>query len=207
MATIKPLMEIEDLSRSRFGQPSPPRHGLQLLFWFAREYITFDNNNQIVMIYNPREGRFGFHRFQNRIDNYQDGRLLPSQSSPYYEVGNLHSLGANDLPLYVRKNFTHHIDGSNSDRLIIGLDSNGKIYKVYVTQHEDLRNFSHDRTYRLSESLLYEIHNIASCETFLEEVIKGKSKAKTRQRPDVHIDMDSNIRSTTRKKERCCTIL
>ncbi|XP_076126763.1 uncharacterized protein LOC143106371 [Alosa pseudoharengus] len=205
MPTIKLLEDIEDLSRSRFGQPSP-RHGLELLFWFAKEYIWFDNNNQIDMIYNPKDGYFGFHHFRNIIDN-QDGRLLPAQNSPYYEVGNLGSTGANQLPYYVTKKFTHHIDGSNTDRLIIGLNLNGKICKVYVTQHKDLRNFSHDNTYQLSESLLYEIHNISRCEAFLKVVhetgkVKAKAKSRQRQREYVSIPMDDNF--PTQEENTCC---
>lgn len=200
--TIVFLEEIEDLSRSRFGQPSP-RHGLELLFWFAKEYIIFDNNNQIVLKYDPKDGHFGFHRFQNRIDNIQDDRLLPTQTSPYYEVGNLHSPGASYLPFYVRKKFTNQMDGSNTDRIIIGSNSDGAV-QVYVTQHEDQRNFSHDHTCRISDSLLYEIHNISSCEIFLENVIgTGKLKDRTRQRHDyISINMDSNF--TGQESESCC---
>ena len=195
MAKIQLLAKMDDLSVSRFGQPGP-RHGLQLLFWFAKEYINFDNNNQIIMNYNPKDGSFGFHFFQNRIDSLEEGRLLPCQSSSYYEVGNLHKSGAYDLPNYVKQKFTGYIDGSNTDRLIIGLNSNGKINKVYVTQHENERNFSHDHTYQISESLLYEIHNISNCESFLGQVLgtgKSKPKKERRQINDyVAVDMDFN---------------
>lgn len=156
-----------DLGRSKFGQPGP-RHGLQLLYWFARDYIKFDNNNGIVMRYNPENGNFGFHRFENRID--QGARLLPYQNSPYYEVGNLHSV--KDLPTYVTEKYTGEIDDSNTDRLIIGLNSKRKLSKVYVTQHEDERNFAHDRTYEISTDLVREIHKFTKCKTFLKRVMK-----------------------------------
>ena len=195
MAKIQLLGEMDDLSLSGFGQPSP-RHGLQLLFWFAKRFIHFDNNNQIIMKYNPSDGRFGFHKFQNRFESFQGGRLLPNQRSPYYEVGNLHPLEAQQLPKYVKEKFTGHIDGSNTDRLIIGLNSNGEINKVYVTQHENGRNFSHGHTYQISEDLLHEIQNTSNCKSFLEQVLgtgKSKPKKKRRQINDyVAVDMDSN---------------
>uniref|UniRef100_A0AAZ3PCP9 Uncharacterized protein n=1 Tax=Oncorhynchus tshawytscha TaxID=74940 RepID=A0AAZ3PCP9_ONCTS len=109
----------------------------------------------MVANYDPEEGDFGFHRFKNRLDceNNVCKRLLP-YGGPFYEVGNLHLTASDSMPEYVSEDNTGDIDTSNMDRLIISMRSDRIVDKVYVTQHEDLRNFNPVNTYRISRGLL-----------------------------------------------------
>ena len=108
---------MAQLKQSGFGRPSP-RHGLQLLYWFAKEYFRF-HNNEIVVNYNPRDGVFGFHKFLNRqeCDNYSCIHLLPEENYKYFEVENLQLEASSSLPDYVRKNYGHYQDANNKDRI------------------------------------------------------------------------------------------
>uniref|UniRef100_A0A8C7N541 Uncharacterized protein n=1 Tax=Oncorhynchus kisutch TaxID=8019 RepID=A0A8C7N541_ONCKI len=161
MANIKTLNEIGHLNSSGFGRPWP-RHGLYLLHWFSHNYVIFDNNGDLLALYNPKRKEFGFHHFDNRLEC--DGncyQLLPNQNFPYYEVGNLNTPGAGDLPPYVSQNYKGHHDDSNMDRIIISLHPGLVLDKVYVTQHEDVRTFDRQNTYRISKGLnLFQVWNI-----------------------------------------------
>nr|XP_046191648.1 uncharacterized protein LOC124020458 [Oncorhynchus gorbuscha] len=152
---VRTLNNMVELRGSRFGRPWP-RHGLKLLFWFANDYIVFDNDNQMFANYDPEEGDFGFHHFRNRLEceNNVCKRLLPDDGYPFYEVGNLHLTASKSMPNYVRKYNTGNIDTSNMDRLIISMRPDMTVDKVYVTQHEDLRNFDPVNTYCISRGLL-----------------------------------------------------
>uniref|UniRef100_A0A674D4Y9 Uncharacterized protein n=1 Tax=Salmo trutta TaxID=8032 RepID=A0A674D4Y9_SALTR len=143
------------LRASTFGRPSP-RHGLKLLFWFANDYIVIKNDNQMVPKYDPKEGRFGFRHFRNRpeCENNVCKRLLPYDGYPFYEVGDLHLTASHSMPKYVRKYNTRKIDTSNMDRLIISMRPDMTVDKVYVTQHEDPKNFDPVNTYCISRELL-----------------------------------------------------
>ncbi len=136
------------------------------MYWFAHEYIDF-RNGKIVSKYTPQDKRFGFHKFENDDDD----QLLPSQSLPYYEVGNLNAPGADKLPNYVRANYSHSNLDSNMDRIIVCQDTNGSFNRVYVTEHlkHDVKLFDRSRTYRVSQSLLQTIKNIRSLEQFLKQ--------------------------------------
>ncbi|KAJ8002136.1 hypothetical protein DPEC_G00176690 [Dallia pectoralis] len=159
MTSIITLNEMEHLKWSEFGRPWP-RHGLHLLHWFSQTFVTFDNNGNLVALYDPRTQAFGFHRFENRPEFNSDGStLLPNQNIPYYEVGNLNTPGVEHLPDYVKQNHRRHRT-SNMDRVIINVHSRLVVDKVYVTQHEDMRTFDQKNTYRISKGLVKIIRNL-----------------------------------------------
>ncbi|XP_077102153.1 uncharacterized protein LOC143753565 [Siphateles boraxobius] len=156
------LNELSQLKRSGFGQPLPsPRHGLNLLYWFAHEYIDFSYCGEVVLKFRPQKGDFGFHKYHNRID--EEDPILPIQNLPYYEVGNLNYSGADKLPNYVRENYkrNRHIPDSNKDRVIVRLDANGSFNRVYVTEHSDPIRFDSNKTFRVSQGLLQIIKNMS----------------------------------------------
>ncbi|KAK6300315.1 hypothetical protein J4Q44_G00284130 [Coregonus suidteri] len=167
MANIKTLNEMGHLNSSGFGRPWP-RHGLYLLHWFSHKYVTFDNNGDLRALYNPKRKEFGFHHFDNRPECHGNCyQLLPNQNFPYYEVGNLNAPGADDLPADVRQNYKRHQDNSNMDRIIISLHPGSVLDKVYVTQHEDVRTFDRQNTYRISRGLVRLVRNLQ-----LEELLR-----------------------------------
>ncbi|KAI7811027.1 interferon-inducible protein Gig1 [Triplophysa rosa] len=158
------LNELFQLKNCGFGQPQP-RHGLNLLYWFAREYIAFSNND-ILPKTSPQRGDFGFHKFLNRIED--DNHIVPLQNLPYYEVGNLNARGADKLPVYVRANKNSDAD-SNKDRIIVRMDNYGDIERVYITEHSDQKRFDNNKTYRVSKGLLQIIKNMTR-EQYLNSV-------------------------------------
>ncbi|XP_017564822.1 uncharacterized protein LOC108434307 [Pygocentrus nattereri] len=165
MPSLDTLNEMTHLRSSGFGQPWP-RHGLKLLYWFATECVSFDENYEMISSCNPEEGHYGFHHFWNRPD--RDGvQLLPDVDFNYYEVGNLHSPGAHQLPHYVTEVKTHQ-QGSNTDRIIVSRDDVW-FDKVYITTHRDESNFDIDSTYRISKGLLMIISRL-TLEGFLDEM-------------------------------------
>uniref|UniRef100_A0A672LZD2 Uncharacterized protein n=1 Tax=Sinocyclocheilus grahami TaxID=75366 RepID=A0A672LZD2_SINGR len=154
------LNNLSDLRESRFGQP-PPRHGLNLLWWFAHDCVQIDFNGRLTAECNPTNGAFGFHRFHNR-----DG-LLPYSDLLYYEVGNLNS--TDSLPDYVTENYTGYSDSSNTDRIIVSFGPRRRRFEnVYVTQHSDQVHFDQNHTYRISTELIKDIQDL-SREEFLRE--------------------------------------
>lgn len=168
MVKVRTLNELSQLVRSDFNQP-PPRHGFRLLYWFAQEQHWLD----------PTSGAYGFHRFHNRIDDEED-HLLPYQNLPYYEVGNLNSAGAEKLPDYIRtRNSIHYNKQGNMDRIIVRL-SDGRIDRVYVTEHEDQKEFSSSRTYRVSQGLLDQIRGMQR-EAFLNLMQQQREPQGTHQ--------------------------
>ncbi|XP_034543450.1 uncharacterized protein LOC117815687 isoform X2 [Notolabrus celidotus] len=160
------LCTLEHLMNSKFGLPFP-RHGLQLLFWFAKDCVTCELIKCVLIMKlvsdcHPERGCFGFHLFGNMEE------LLPVLDQPgkkrkkrvlYYEVGNLNTEtypGSEDLPAYVTQNYGFEGD-YNTDRLIISYQARSRVVKtVYVTQHE--RDFSGcfcpDETYEISSELI-----------------------------------------------------
>ncbi|XP_051561623.1 uncharacterized protein LOC127445517 [Myxocyprinus asiaticus] len=171
MVQLKTLNELAQLRDSRFGQPYP-RHGLNLLWWFAKKCVYIDKKGCMIAQCNPENGDFGFHRFHNT-----DG-LLPSSSLPYYEVGNLNTPGR--LPHYVKRNYYHcYSDDSNTDRIIVSLISsrNGEVKyfdKIYVTRHSDQVHFEHNRTYLISRGLIKIIENFESRGEFLSKTVDNQ---------------------------------
>ncbi|KAK2909297.1 hypothetical protein Q8A67_005134 [Cirrhinus molitorella] len=76
--TMKTQNYLSDLRETKFGQPRP-RHGLNLLWWFANDCVQIDSNGRMTARCNPANGEFGFHRFYNGC------RLLPYTNLLYYE--------------------------------------------------------------------------------------------------------------------------
>ncbi|XP_064176050.1 uncharacterized protein LOC135246583 [Anguilla rostrata] len=167
------LEEINDLAGKDFGRRFP-RHGRNLLYWFCREYITFDNNGNMQPAKDPEQGAFGFHYYGN-IEH-----LLPSLYNQigydYYTVGNL--LGSRNLPRderlpnYVLVMFRQSTTRSprsqrNRDRIIIRRTPYGAIDRVYITQHYHFSSgrgsrYDPNNTYRISTNLIRDIRNLPS---------------------------------------------
>uniref|UniRef100_A0A3B1JS28 Uncharacterized protein n=1 Tax=Astyanax mexicanus TaxID=7994 RepID=A0A3B1JS28_ASTMX len=121
------LNTLWDLLDSGFGWPSP-RHGLNLLYWFANECVEVDNWNQIAVLCDPSSRDFGFRLYHNN-----EG-LLPVTNQPYFEVGNLNHEEARNLPDYVRREYNGYQYNNNADRIIICVDHDS-VNRVYVTSH------------------------------------------------------------------------
>uniref|UniRef100_A0A3B3I5R7 Uncharacterized protein n=1 Tax=Oryzias latipes TaxID=8090 RepID=A0A3B3I5R7_ORYLA len=132
------LCTLEHLRTSSFGYP-PPRHGLQLLFWFA--------NDCLQSHVQPEEGDFGFHVFGNVEE--EDGCQYAAAAS---------------LPPYVRENYNTFggYDSNNTDRIIISYQRTSRqVEAVYVTEHDDadLGMFRHDGTFQVSAELIRALQN------------------------------------------------
>lgn len=167
---METLNEIDHLQSSGFGRPRP-RHGLQLLHWFSNDYVTFNNDSEMVTVRNPKKKAFGFHRFFDNIEEHdgQRNQLLPDQGLPYYQVGNLKGPRSKNMPDYVSQNHTRQNDDSNIDRIIISLKSDLVLDRIYVTQHDHHRGaFDPQRTYRISKGLISIIRNL-DLDELLEE--------------------------------------
>jgi len=153
---MQTLNYLSDLRESRFGQP-PPRHGLNLLWWFAHECVQIDPNGRLIALCNPANGDFGFSLFHNR-----EG-LLPYSYLPYYEVGNLHI--TDSLPDYVTDDDTGFLnDDSNTDRIIVLFRSHwstSQFDRIYVTQHSDPVNFDQNHTYCIRTKLIKAIKRLS----------------------------------------------
>ncbi|KAJ8397431.1 hypothetical protein AAFF_G00439800 [Aldrovandia affinis] len=172
------LRKIPDLGEKDFGH-NFPRHGLNLLYWFSRDYITFDNNNNMQPAQDPKEGAFGFHYYGNKE------ALLPSlrnlRGYTYYTVGNLFDgkdlPESQRLPDYVAEEFrsSKNLDSrdqNNKDRIIVRRTPFGSVDQVYITQHYDFNSghgsaYDPDNTYGIGAGLLMEIRNL-SREKFLQ---------------------------------------
>ncbi|KAL0202288.1 hypothetical protein M9458_000306 [Cirrhinus mrigala] len=158
---VKTLNELAQLRDSG--------HGLKLLYWFASECVSFENNNMLSQC-DPAEGDFGFHHFENRYDQYGK-KLLLDINFPYYVVGNLNSQGAEELPDYVSED--NYIDDhdSNTDRIIVSVDEEW-FDSVYVTQHHDRSNYDPKATYRISKGLLMIIRRMSLNEFLVKMAYK-----------------------------------
>ncbi|RXN37587.1 hypothetical protein ROHU_001916 [Labeo rohita] len=148
---VETLNELAQLRNSGFGRPRP-RHGLKLLYWFASECVSFENNDMLSQC-DPAEKDFGFHYFENRYDQTRN-KLLPDINFPYYVVGNLNSQGAEELPDYVSEDKYTDDHDSNTDRIIVSVYDEERFDRVYVTQHHDRSNYDPNATYRISKGLL-----------------------------------------------------
>uniref|UniRef100_A0A3Q1CMV8 Uncharacterized protein n=1 Tax=Amphiprion ocellaris TaxID=80972 RepID=A0A3Q1CMV8_AMPOC len=152
------LGSLDQLGDSWFGRPFP-RHGLQLLFWFANDCVTIESAG-LVSDCQPEIGLFGFHVFGNMEE------LLPIfyfyLQVSYFEVGNLNTEtypASADLPAYVRENYG--LDGNygddNSDRIIISYRARSRLVEaVYVTEHDSnaFGRFRADRTFQIRCDLI-----------------------------------------------------
>ncbi|KAJ8367284.1 hypothetical protein AAFF_G00323450 [Aldrovandia affinis] len=149
-SNIETMNTVQQLKGVRFGHKFP-RHGLKLLHWLANDIIEIDSTGKMLAQQNPNHGEFGFHLF------HDSERILPGVrlQSRYFEVGNLHSPGAHALPF---KQCQTESDESNTDRIILRLDSGQVIGKVYITEHTPHRSsFSAEYTYCLSKNLIQAI--------------------------------------------------
>lgn len=197
MVKIRTLNELSQLRDSDFNQPSP-RHGVELLYWFSQ-----------VDQLDPTNGDFGFHKFLNRIDDDED-KLLPDQNLPYYEVGNLNEPGADELPRYVRPHNRHYSNDGNKDRIIVRLN-HGRIDRVYVTEHADQKNFSHSRTYRVSQGLLNQIRGMER-DGFLKRMQQKQQYRVINQSSNINYSYNEQNSRNTNDQQRddsgsWCTIL
>ncbi|KAL6466755.1 hypothetical protein MHYP_G00245590 [Metynnis hypsauchen] len=151
MERIQYLNTLSELQSSGYGQPYP-RHGLNLLYWFATQCVKV-YNNQLFALCRPYNGEFGFRQFQNR------DRLLPAMNMPYYELGNLNSYNASSLPEYIRRGYTGDLDDSNTDRIIVCLNSD-RFDSIYVTCHRKQWTFDRNQTYRIGPQLIRTIRSM-----------------------------------------------
>ncbi|KAE8301109.1 hypothetical protein D5F01_LYC01268 [Larimichthys crocea] len=130
------ICSVQDLMNSGFGRPFP-RHGLQLLFWFANHCVTCELINFVVIMKlvsdcQPENGFYGFHMF-----------------------GNIEEL----LPLLDRRNKKRQGNRNdyNTDRIIISYQVRTRVVEtVYVTEHDGAGcgRFSPDRTHEISFELI-----------------------------------------------------
>uniref|UniRef100_A0A8C1ZQB8 Uncharacterized protein n=1 Tax=Cyprinus carpio TaxID=7962 RepID=A0A8C1ZQB8_CYPCA len=165
VSPVKRLNNIDDLANINYGK-SVPRHGLQLLFWFAQQVNIDQNNNQILLNFCPNSGAYGFRRFGNR-----EGILDGSEHGQYnYEVGNLNSgryPAAAALPAYVQMHYNNNnLPERNMDRLIVSLDetTTNRIRNVFITAHNQGRNdFNSVDTYEIAPALLSQIRQTYPC--------------------------------------------
>ncbi|KAG7314283.1 hypothetical protein KOW79_022779 [Hemibagrus wyckioides] len=155
MCRIKTLTSMSELRSSGFGQPAP-RHGLRLLYWFVQNCVEVNQETSEISLCIPSTGDLGFRIFHNREERGK-GHLLPDSSSLlYYELGNLSVFGAKSLPEYVREKYTGFQDKSNSDRIMVSLES-GTFRSIYVTRHESRMNFDPRHTFCVSPELVRSI--------------------------------------------------
>ncbi|KAF5889511.1 interferon-inducible Gig1, partial [Clarias magur] len=158
MSGVKALNDMAELQRSGFGQPSP-RHGLRLLYWFLNACVEVNPRNRMISLCSSSAGDFGFRIFHNRGERGR-GPLLPDSGNlPYYELGNLSVSGAKSLPEYVREKYTGFQDKSNTDRIIVSLDS-GTVRSIYVTRHVTRLNFDPSHTFCIGLELVRTIKNL-----------------------------------------------
>ncbi|XP_073332100.1 uncharacterized protein [Pagrus major] len=221
------LCTLEHLMSSWFGRPFP-RHGLQLLFWFAKHCVTCELVNCVVTMKlvsdcQPEKGVYGFHLFGNIEE------LLPVLDRPrrrqskrqlaYYEVGNLNAEtfpAAANLPTYVRDNYemNGYRGDYNIDRIIISYHVRTRtVETVYVTEHdgEAFGRFSPDRTHEISFELIQVLQSLQlDLTTFLEEmgyysdfqVVQGNNIEETHYSEDSYQQMFNTLETYSRSMAR-----
>ncbi|KAK5900143.1 hypothetical protein CesoFtcFv8_009546 [Champsocephalus esox] len=162
------LCSMEQLRNSEFGRPSP-RHGLQLLFWFANHCVTCEVINFVLIMKlvsdcQPERGIYGFHLFGNMEELLPvlDRRCKSKRQVLYFEVGNLNTAtypGSANLPTYVRGNYVRdgNIGDINLDRIIVSYQLRTRVVeRVYVTEHDRAAfgRFSTSRTFEIHPELI-----------------------------------------------------
>uniref|UniRef100_A0A8C1Q3K8 Uncharacterized protein n=1 Tax=Cyprinus carpio TaxID=7962 RepID=A0A8C1Q3K8_CYPCA len=185
--SLRKLNDIHDLRNITYAK-SAPRHGLQLLFWFAQKVVTVDKDNILILDSNfdPSRGDFGFHHYSNRED------ILPSLSSwqSYYSVGNLKSPGASALPAYVQKYYRNtNVPERNMDRLIISVKQNkpNKILSLFITAYDLQKNdFNPADTYEIDPALVLQIGDPYYCS--VDENNMSGIHTKSRKTEDTEYD-------------------
>ncbi|KAK2852255.1 hypothetical protein Q7C36_007456 [Tachysurus vachellii] len=189
---MRTLDEIDQLKQTGFGQPQP-RHGLKLLYWFAKDCLTFDQNNALHLSCYPGNGQFGFHPFQNRYER-NGQKLLPDVTFRYYELGNLSKTAAYNMPLYVWEDYESYNKMSNKDRIIVGVN-NKWLKTLFVTEHSDRSNFNKHATYQISRRLIRDIRGL-SLDDFL--LITGYSTEQANSFYTINVNTQSTTSSSTR---------
>ncbi|CAM4472754.1 unnamed protein product [Leuciscus chuanchicus] len=162
------ITTIRDLNECGFGQPWP-RHGLKLLYWFAKNCLWVNDNGDMFLACDPAKGVFGFHHFENRYIKHK-GKLLPDVNFPYYLLGNLNSPGADMLPDYIKEHNTSWHDVSNADRIIVTDHGQRKFGKMYLTTHIDQSNYDPYATFHIARCLLKIIQSYPNLEDFLQSL-------------------------------------
>ncbi|KAK7940280.1 hypothetical protein WMY93_003606 [Mugilogobius chulae] len=154
------LKSLNDLKKIDFGQPVP-KHSLLLLHWFAN-VIDIDNNNVLLLTFDPNSEDFGSHHYGNFEDMLDP---LP-RGHRYYTVGNLHEDTSDELPDYVLNPPVREYVGTNMDRIIFRVrertSGDHRIDQVYLTQHyrqdeHQGTRYNPEYTYRISTTLLHEL--------------------------------------------------
>ncbi|KAL0202982.1 hypothetical protein M9458_001000, partial [Cirrhinus mrigala] len=166
------ITTISQLRECGFGQPWP-RHGLKLLFWFAKDCIWVSDNDDMFLACDPTKKDFGFHLFENRFIECQE-KLLPDVNFQYYLLGNLNSPGADMLPNYIKEHNTGQQDTGNADRIIVTAQGEWKFGKIYVTTHKDQWSFDPYSTFHISRSLLKDIKSFPNLDDFLLNIVYQK---------------------------------
>ncbi|KAA0722056.1 hypothetical protein E1301_Tti012130 [Triplophysa tibetana] len=171
LPVMRTLNELAHLKDTGFGQPYP-RHGLSLLWWFAHACVKIDQNGGMFALYDPEEGHFGFHEFHNEEE------LLPDTDLTYYEVGNLsnHHHHPGTFPPVVTQNYDSDDPDSNTDRIIVSVDSSQRIEQIYVTEHSDEDGFDESCTYRISQGLIRIIQNLERSDFISEVIIRRRRR-------------------------------
>ncbi|XP_016361945.1 uncharacterized protein LOC107703734 [Sinocyclocheilus anshuiensis] len=160
----KKITTISQLKECGFGQPWP-RHGLKLLFWFAKHCIWVKGDNMFLAC-DPTKEDFGFHLFENRCTK-RKGKLLPDVNFPYYLLGDLNSPGADMLPNHIKEHNTGQQDDSNADRIIVTTHGQWRFGKIYVSMHKDQSSFDPYATFHISRRLLKIIRSFPNPDDFL----------------------------------------
>ncbi|CAL8329610.1 unnamed protein product [Boreogadus saida] len=155
------LNSINDLKKIPFGQ-SVPKHSLVLLHWFAN-VIEIDNNDAIVLTFEPNHGDYGTHHYGNYervLDQLPFGQR-------YYTLGNINpniNINGNPLPSYFTGQINHLLGGEelNRARIIFALSDQNTIGRVYTTQHYQANQnqgtvSDPGHTYRITINLLREL--------------------------------------------------
>ncbi|KAK9980075.1 hypothetical protein ABG768_013472 [Culter alburnus] len=154
------INNTNELKKSGYGSASP-RHGLQLLFWFAQR-VDVDQNNQFHLNFTPDQNAYGFHYFGNGEE------LLPplNPGQTYYSFSKLSGPSANKFPGYVLKYYPQKYNTitekqeKNMDRLVVSLDNKTKrrIFRVFITAHNPGSNyFNPNETYEIDLALILQI--------------------------------------------------
>lgn len=145
--TPRTLNTTEDLKESAWGPWI-----VVLPKWLCLKSSVTERG--LKLKFDPK-GDFGSHRFLNRCE--KDGyKLLPGDSFPYYNVGNLNKPGAEALCEFVQQYNLNLKD--NRYRVIFSLN-NGVIVKVYVTKHSDKSCFNPNATFCIDIDLLKTIRD------------------------------------------------
>ncbi len=193
---VSTLNELSQLNQSGFGQPQP-RHGLNLLYWFAQDYIRLQKWENCLQVYSSKRKLW---LSQVRKQNWRWWWSPLAQSeSPVLWGGQPELSKSRELPDYVRANYSHSNPDSNKDRIIVRQDADGNFNRVYVTEHSDPKQFDSSKTYRVSQGLLQFIKSMGQ--------VQDLQKIANTQVPDVMFTEQSTEVMEPKGNSCWCTIL